>query len=70
MGATPLDAWSRHIVGWAMAHELRTKLLLDALGMTITTRKPADIVHCSDQGSQYTALASAKSVLAAERVIS
>jgi putative transposase len=50
--AVVLDAWSRRIVGWAMATDLRTRLVLDALDMAVTTRKPADVVHHSDQGSQ------------------
>ena len=55
--AVVLDVWSRRIVGWAMATDLRTRLVLDALGMAVTTRKPADVVHHSDQGSQYTSVA-------------
>ncbi|MFC2998257.1 IS3 family transposase [Falsiroseomonas tokyonensis] len=55
--AVVLDAWSRRIVGWAMATDLRTRLVLDALDMAVTTRKPADVVHHSDQGSQYTSVA-------------
>jgi putative transposase len=50
--AVVLEAWSRRIVGWAMANNLRTRLVLDALDMAVTTRKPADVVHHSDQGSQ------------------
>lgn len=50
--AVVLDAWSRRIVGWAMADDLHTQLVLDALDMAFTTRKPADVVHHSDQGSQ------------------
>ena len=52
-----LDAWSRKIVGWAMANHLRTELVLDALDMAIGQRRPRDVVHHSDQGSQYTSLA-------------
>jgi len=55
--AVVLDAWSRRIVGWAMANDLRTRLVLDALDMAVTTRKPADVVHHGDQGSQYTSVA-------------
>jgi putative transposase len=55
--AVVLDAWSRRIVGWAMATDLRTRLVLDALDMAVSTRKPADVVHHSDQGSQYTSVA-------------
>lgn len=55
--AVVLDTWSRRIVGWAMANDLRTRLVLDALDMAVITRKPADVVHHSDQGSQYTSRA-------------
>ena len=50
--AVVLDAWSRRIVGWAMATNLRTRLVLDAVDMAVTTRKPFDVVHHSDQGCQ------------------
>jgi hypothetical protein len=33
-----------------MATDLRTRLVLDALDMAVTTRKPADVVQHSDQG--------------------
>lgn len=55
--AVVLDAFSRKIVGWSMASHLRTSLVLDALNMAITTRKPDGVVHHSDQGSQYTSIA-------------
>jgi putative transposase len=55
--AVVLDAWSRRIVGWAMATHLRTDLVLDALNMAVTQRRPGAVVHHSDQGCQYTSLA-------------
>ena len=55
--AVVLDAFSRRIVGWSMANNLRTELVLDALGMAAGQRKPTDVIHHSDQGSQYTSLA-------------
>ena len=55
--AIVLDAWSRKIVGWSMANHLRTELVLDALGMAVSQRRPRDVIHHSDQGSQYTAIA-------------
>jgi putative transposase len=55
--AVVLDAFSRKIVGWAMASHLRTELVLDALDMALASRRPRDVVHHSDQGSQYTSLA-------------
>ena len=55
--AVVLDAWSRRIVGWAMAAHLRTELVLDALNMAIGQRRPTQVIHHSDQGCQYTSLA-------------
>ena len=52
--AVVLDAWSRRIVGWAMATHLRTELVLEALNMALTQRRPANVIHHSDQGCQYT----------------
>jgi putative transposase len=55
--AIVLDVWSRRIVGWSMATHLRTELVLDALDMALYQRRPEGVVHHSDQGSQYTAIA-------------
>ena len=55
--AVVLDTFSRRIVGWAMATHLRTELVLEALNMALGQRRPAAVIHHSDQGSQYTALA-------------
>jgi putative transposase len=55
--AVVLDAWSRKIVGWSMANHLRTELVLDALDMAVGQRRPGNVIHHSDQGSQYTSLA-------------
>jgi len=55
--AVVLDAFSRRVVGWAMANHLRTELVLDALEMAIGQRRPSDVIHHSDQGSQYTSIA-------------
>ena len=54
--AVVLDVWSRRIIGWAMATHLRTSLVLAALDMAITQRRPTAVIHHSDQGCQYTAL--------------
>jgi putative transposase len=51
------DAFSRRIVGWATSSNMRTQLVLDALDMAIWRRKPLDVVHHSDQGTQYTSIA-------------
>ena len=58
--AVVLDAWSRRIVGWAMAPHVRAELVEDALAMAISRRQPRGLVIHSDQGSQYTSLAFGK----------
>ena len=51
--AVVLDAWSRRIVGWSMAPQMQTRLVVDALGMAVERRQPkGEVVHHSDQGSQ------------------
>ena len=56
--AVLVDAYSRRVIGWAMADHLRTELALDALAMAVHTRRPgAGLVHHTDRGSQYTATA-------------
>jgi putative transposase len=55
--AVVMDAWSRRIVGWAMATHLRTELVLDALEMALAQRRPTGVIHHSDQGCQYTSIA-------------
>jgi putative transposase len=55
--AIVLDAWSRRVVGWAMANHLRTELVLEALNMALWQRRPTDVIHHSDQGCQYTSIA-------------
>ena len=54
--AVVLDVWSRKIVGWAMATHLRTSLVTAALDMAIAQRRPAGVIHHSDQGCQYTSI--------------
>ena len=58
--AVVIDVWSRRVVGWAMADHLRTELVMDAFDMAVTTRRPTDVIHHSDQGCQYTSLAFGK----------
>jgi len=55
--AVVVDAWSRRVIGWAMESHLRTELVLAALGMAVAQRQPADVIHHSDQGCQYTSIA-------------
>ena len=54
--AIVVDAWSRRIVGWSMASHLRTELVLEALNMALWQRRPKQVIHHSDQGTQYTSI--------------
>ena len=52
------DVFSRRIIGWSMRDDLKSELVLDALGMAVTVRHAdaAGVVAHSDHGSQYTSL--------------
>jgi putative transposase len=58
--AMVLDVYSRRVVGWAMETHLRTELILCALNMAITQRRPQAVIHHSDRGCQYTSYAFGK----------
>jgi putative transposase len=50
-----LDVFSRMVVGWSMAANQDTTLVLQALQMAIARRCPeAELLHHSDRGSTYT----------------
>jgi putative transposase len=53
--AVVLDAFSRAVIGWAMADHLRASLAIDALNMALEERHPAwgSLIHHSDRGVQY-----------------
>ena len=52
--AVVLDLFSRRVVGWSMQSYMDRRLVLAALGMAITTRKPGPgLMHHSDRGIQY-----------------
>jgi len=54
--AVVLDLFSRRIVGWAMSERMTGDLTVAALQMAIHRCRPElDLIHHSDQGSQYTA---------------
>ncbi len=56
--ATWRDACSRRVVGWHLAAQMPTELVLHALEQALTLRQPAPglIIH-ADRGSQYTSAA-------------
>jgi transposase InsO family protein len=53
--AVVLDAFSRTVIGWAMADHLRASLAMAALNMALEERRPAwgSLIHHSDRGVQY-----------------
>jgi transposase InsO family protein len=53
--AVVLDAFSRRVVGWALADHLQAGLALEALQMALDGREviPGGLVHHSDRGVQY-----------------
>ena len=54
-----LDVFSRMIVGWQLAANMRTTLVLDALRMALGVREPGadfELVAHTDAGSQYTSI--------------
>ena len=56
--ATVIDLYSRKVVGFAVADHMHTSLIIEALDMAITHRRPpAGVIFHSDRGSQYTSRA-------------
>jgi putative transposase len=55
--AVVLDVFSRRIVGWATASCMRKELVIAALDMAIFQRNARNVIHHSDQGTQYTSAA-------------
>ena len=52
--AVVMDLYSRKIVGWALARNMKVELVKSALVMAIGRRKPGDgLIHHSDRGIQY-----------------
>ena len=52
--AVVIDLYSRKIVGWSMANDMKTKLVNDALLMALWQRKPLrGLIWHTDRGSQY-----------------
>ena len=58
--AVVLDAFLRLIVGWAMADRLCSDVVRTALEMAYAQRGPREVIHHSDHGSEYTAIAFGK----------
>ena len=53
-----VDCFSRRVVGWSLQDHLRASLVLEALELAVSWRRPTRrLVHHSDRGSQYVSLA-------------
>ena len=56
--AAIMDIYTKRIVGWSMHDDLKADLVVDALGMAVTMRRPeTGLIHHSDRGGQYRSLA-------------
>lgn len=56
--AAVMDAYSKRIIGYAMAEHMQTDLVIQALRMGVRQRRvPKGLIHHSDKGSQYTSYA-------------
>ncbi|MBV8592938.1 MAG: IS3 family transposase [Caulobacteraceae bacterium] len=53
--AVILDAFSRKVIGWALADHLEASLAIEALDMALAARSPPpdSLIHHSDRGVQY-----------------
>jgi putative transposase len=62
-----VDLFSRMIVGWSVSTSMTTNFVLDALEMALWLRDggASGLVHHSDRGSQYTAIAYSERLAAA-----
>jgi len=56
--AVVMDACTKRIVGWSMRDDPQADIVIDALGMATTMRRPEPgLEHHSDRGAQYRSLA-------------
>ena len=52
--AAVADLFSRRVVGWSMAATMTSRLVVDAVGMAVSSRRPGEgVLAHSDRGSQY-----------------
>lgn len=55
--AAAMDVFGRRIVGWSMGEHMQAELVVNAVEMAVTNRRPAPgLIHHSDRGSQYGSL--------------
>jgi len=53
--AVVIDAFSRKVIGWALANHLEARLAIEALDQALSARNPdpMTLIHHSDRGVQY-----------------
>ena len=53
--AVVIDAFSRKVIGWALANHLEARLAIEALDQALSARDPdpMSLIHHSDRGVQY-----------------
>ncbi|MBU1446058.1 IS3 family transposase, partial [Patescibacteria group bacterium] len=53
--AVVLDVYNREIIGWSLSQRATSDLVVKALTMAVSKRKPqTEVIFYSDRGSQYT----------------
>ena len=50
--AVVIDVFSRKVVGWSFGEKMTANLVISALNMALAIRKPGEVIHHSDHGSQ------------------
>ena len=61
--AVVIDVWSRRVVGWSMGERMTTDLVLSALNMALTQRKPQDASTIVTRAANTPAWPSASTVV-------
>ena len=54
--AVVVDVFRRRVVGGSMANHLRTALVVQAMNMAIWQRRPKEVIHHFDAGTQNTSI--------------
>ena len=47
--AVVLDVWSRRVIGWSIGQSMTADLVVAALNMALSQRRPDSVIHHSDQ---------------------
>lgn len=54
--AVVMDVFSRKVAGWSSGENMTANRVISAMFRALITRKPENVIHHSDQGSQYTSV--------------